>query len=80
MWSMSDADFAQMAIKEMAAMLCEEYKSSKLKFDIKEGLNYYLGTIKYELNTEKLNLLDRQAKIGLPQMFDRLIREFERKG
>lgn len=60
------------SIREIAEMLEKTYPTSKLQMEINEHLypdttKYYLDTTKYYLDT------DWKAKIGLEEMFERLI-------
>lgn len=64
-------------IREMAQMLIERYpeSGSKLVFDIPEDANKfgYAPTSRMLVNSEKINALGWKARIGLPEMFERLM-------
>ena len=66
------------SIREMAEMLIREYpeRGSRLIFDIPEDADKfgYAPTSRMLVNSEKLRGLGWKAEIGLPQMFDRLMR------
>lgn len=68
-------------IREMAEMLVKNYpgSGSELVFDIPEDANKfgYAPTSRMLVNSEKLNALGWQARIGLPEMFERLMRSME---
>lgn len=62
------------SIREMAEMLTEEYKTSKLVFELdNENNNFYLPKIKTVLDTAKLKSLGWSAKVDLKEMYSRLI-------
>ncbi|MDO4322941.1 MAG: NAD-dependent epimerase/dehydratase family protein [Lachnospiraceae bacterium] len=65
-------------IREMAEMLIRERpeSGSKLVFDIPEDANKfgYAPTSRMLVNSEKLNALGWKAAVGLPEMFDLLMR------
>lgn len=63
------------SIKDMAEMLCNKYKNSKLVFKLEQD-NKYLGTLRYYLDTSKIEALSWKAKISLEEMFERLIKSF----
>ena len=69
---------AACSIREMAEMLIREYpeRGSRLIFDIPEDADKfgYAPTSRMLVNSEKLRGLGWKAEIGLPQMFDRLMR------
>ena len=69
------------SIKEMARMLCDKSKYSRLQF-IKNSnnTNYYLDTVKYDLDTTKI-FEDTKwiAKVSLEEMFNRLIKSFKER-
>lgn len=65
-------------IREMAELLIREHpeSGSKLVFDIPEDANKfgYAPTSRMLVNSEKLSALGWQARVDLPEMFERLMR------
>ena len=60
------------SIKDLAEFLCKEYNKSKVIYDI-DNTKGYANSVKIKLNSEKLELLDWEAKVDLKEMFERLI-------
>ena len=60
------------SIKDLAEFLCKEYNTSKVIYDI-DNTKGYANSVKIKLNSEKLELLDWEAKVDLKEMFERLI-------
>ena len=68
------------SIKDMAKMLTDKHRDSKLKFEIDDKPNFYLKTLKYELDTEKIESgLNWKPVISIEESFDRLIKGFINK-
>jgi dTDP-glucose 4,6-dehydratase len=65
------------SIRMMAEMLCRNYPSSKLIFDLANNMNnYYLPKIKTVLDTSELRQINWEPAVGLEEMFKRLIDDF----
>ena len=64
------------SIKDMAEMLCNKYENSKLVFKLEQD-NQYLGTLKYYLDTSKIEKLGWKAEVGLEEAYQRLLVSLE---
>ena len=60
------------SIKDLALKMIDKYQSSKLVFDVKDNAMYPKNS-KLKLNSSKLEALGWCAKVGLDDMFERLI-------
>ena len=60
------------SIKDLALKMIDKYQSSKLVFDVKDNAMYPKNS-KLKLNSSKLEALGWCAKVGLDEMFERLI-------
>lgn len=65
---------AKCSIKELAYKLSNKYKTSEVKFQLDDKL--YPPATKLVVDTTKLEALNWSAKVGLEEMFDRLINTF----
>lgn len=61
------------SIKDMALMLCEKYKTSKIQILVEDKNRGYNSDVVLKLNTDKLEALGWRARVGLEEMFERLI-------
>ncbi|MBQ9149512.1 NAD-dependent epimerase/dehydratase family protein [bacterium] len=68
-----------LTIKDLALRLIENFKSSCLKFEINED-NPYLENVHLKLDTALLESLDWKPKVGIDEMFDRLIEYLKLEG
>ena len=59
------------SIRRMAQLLCEKYTDSKIKIELND--KFYLPHFRVSLDTSKITELGWNAKIGLMEMYNRLI-------
>ena len=64
------------SIKDLAKLLSNKYKTSKVK-TVRINDNRYPATTKIKLNSKKLEKLGWRASIGIEEMFDRLIKSLK---
>lgn len=62
-------------IKNIAKMLVDKYKDSKLIFDLKEDAPY-IKNFHWILDCEKLKQLNWSAKVDIDEMYNRIISSF----
>ncbi len=63
------------SIRQMAEMLCEKYSDSNIKIELNN--KFYLPRFKLSLDVSKITSLGWKAKIGLIEMYDRLIERMQ---
>lgn len=66
-------------IKDLALKLIEKYKTSEIKYEI-DDKNPYLDNVHLKLNSQLLQSLGWKPKVGLDEMFERLIEYLKIEG